>query len=206
MSDLSAHEAIMTLGRPIFTSKEIAAMTGRSPASISTSLKKLQEKEIIARVIRGVWANANDPRFNLLSIVPFLTQGHQTYISFITALHIHGIISQIPQVIYAASTMHTKVIKTPFATYSVHQISPPFFAGFNWHKGKENFLIATPEKALVDSLYLSSRRGRKFRYFPELSFSANFSFRKAREWTGLIKEERIKKYIYRKLEEMERQV
>jgi predicted transcriptional regulator of viral defense system len=194
----------MNFDRPIFTSREIAALSGRPLSSVSTTLKTLQEKKVITRIVRGVWANEKDSRFDLLSVVPFLTQGHQTYISFITALHLHGIISQIPKVIYAASTMHTKIFKTSVATYSIHQISPPFFDGFDWHKGKGNFLIAAPEKALIDSLYLSSRRSKRFRYFPELSFSKDFSFKKARKWTELSKEQRIRRYVLQELKEIQR--
>jgi hypothetical protein len=36
---------------------------------------------------------------------------------------------------------------------------------------------------LFDALYLSTRRGRRLRHFPELSWPANFSRRELREWT-----------------------
>lgn len=202
MSCLTVHESIMGLERPIFTTKEIASMTGRSVSSVSTTLKLLETKGIIVRMSNGLWANPKDHRFNVFSAVHFLLNGHQVYISFITALHIHEMISQIPKVIYAASTSHTKIVKTPLATYSFHKISSPFFAGFDWYKGKGDFLIALKEKALVDSLYISTRKGRKFGHFPELDLPGDFSFRKCREWADLIPSKRIRSNVLGKLEEI----
>jgi len=78
------------------------------------------------------------------------------------------VIGQIPQVITVASTGHTKVIKTPVGTFDVHQMSPDLFAGFDWD-GSGGYLLAEPEKAFVDCLYLASRKGRRFGNFPEIN-------------------------------------
>ena len=113
-------------------------------------------------------------------------------------------VSQIPKVIYAATTGHTKLIRTPVGTFSFHKISPPLFAGFDWYKNKESFLIASPEKALVDSLYIASRRGNRFGNFPELNFPKAFSFKKTEEWTELIKEQKIRSFVQNRLKEIEK--
>ncbi|MGB9004495.1 MAG: hypothetical protein WCB96_02100 [Candidatus Aminicenantales bacterium] len=120
--------------------------------------------------------------------------------SFISALHLHGIVGQIPRIVTLASPAHSKTIVTSLGTFSVHRIAPAFFAGFRWYKESGAFLVADPEKALVDSLYLSARKKRPYGHFPELDFPRLFSFKKAREWAERIPDERIRKNVEKKLE------
>jgi hypothetical protein len=120
-------------------------------------------------------------------------------VSFLSALHLHGIIGQVPQSVMLASTGHTKMIKTKLGIFSFHKISPGFFRGFDWYKGTGEFLIAEPEKALVDCLYLSARKKKQFGYFPELSFPKSFSFKKARRWAGDIPDKRLRVSVLGKL-------
>ena len=131
--------------------------------------------------------------------MPFLLPKNRSYVSFISALHLYGIIEQIPQVITLASTIHTKTISTKIGTFIIHQILPAFFDGFDWYRKTGDFLIAEPEKALIDSLYLSARKKKQFRYFPELFFPKSFSFKKAKGWAGKIPDVRIRSYVKKKL-------
>lgn len=124
----------------------------------------------------------------------------RAYVSFLSALHLYGIIEQIPQVVTIASTAHTKILTTKIGTFSVHRIAPSFFTGFNWYQKTGNFLIAEPEKALVDCIYLSARRKKQFGYFPELHFPETFSFKKVREWVEKIPSPKISVYVRKKFE------
>ena len=114
----------------------------------------------------------------------------------------HGIIEQIPQEITLASIVHTKKIHTKVGTFSIHHISPSFFDGFDWYKGDSNFLIAEPEKALIDSLYLSTRKKKQYGYFPELYFPKSFSFKKAARWIKKVSDPRIRSSVEKKLAEI----
>ena len=132
--------------------------------------------------------------------IPLLLPRHRAYVSFISALHLYGIIEQIPQVITLASTAHTKTIHTKIGTFSIHQITPLFFIGFNWYKGTGDFLIADPEKAFVDSLYLSACKKKQLGYFPELHFPKSFSFKKVKDWIKTIPDPKIRSYVQKKIE------
>ena len=112
---------------------------------------------------------------------------------------------QIPQVITLASTAHTSTLRTKAGVFSVHQISPALFDGFDWYKGEGSFLIAEPEKALLDSLYLSSRKKKQFGSFPELDFPPEFSFKKVVRWAERIPEKKIRLYVLEKLKALEKQ-
>lgn len=199
-------QAMQNLGRAVFTTKEIAALSGISVTAAGLTLKRMERRGIIGKAKRGIWYNPKQPRFSPFALVPFLAGTHQAYVSFLSALHLHGLISQIPELIYVATTGHTRTTSTPIGVYSFHRIHPAFFDGFEWYGGERDFLIATPEKALVDSLYVSSRRGRRFGHFPEIEIVPGFSFRRAWDWTKRIPEPRIRVYVSRRLRQLQDEV
>jgi hypothetical protein len=184
----------------VFTTREIALLAGGSLSAVSHSLKRMERQGIVRGVLRGLWCDPSDPRFTPFLLVPFLAGGHQAYVSFLSALNLHGMIEQIPHSVFCATTGHTRLKRTPVGTFSFHRIHPNFFAGFDWYRGGREFLIATPEKALVDSLYLSSRRGKQFRFFPEIEFGREFRFREVQRWAKQIPDPRIRKYVQERLQ------
>lgn len=185
--------------RPIFTTAELSAFSGKSLSTTVQALNYLQKQGAVLKVYRGIWAQVTDKPLSPYSIIPFLFPRHRAYVSFISALHLYDIIEQIPQVITLASTSHSRIIVTKLGTFSVHQIAPPFFAGFDWYKNSGDFLIAEPEKALVDCLYLSACKKKQFSYFPELHFPQSFSFKKAKEWIKKIPNSRARTFASKKL-------
>jgi len=187
------------LNRPVFTTREAAMLSGSSLSNASKKLKTLEKSGLVLKVSRGIWAETGNERLSPYSIIPLLLPKNRAYVSFISALYLHGIIEQIPQEITLASTIHTKKIHTKIGTFSIHRIIPSFFDGFDWYRGNGNFLIADPEKALVDSLYLSARKKKQFSYFPELYFPKSFSFKKAINWIKKIPDPRIRSSVEKKL-------
>ena len=190
------------LSRPVFTTREAAILSGSSLSNASKMLKTLERKGLVFKIARGIWAETGNEKLSPYSIIPFLLPRNRVYVSFISALHLYGIIEQIPQEITLAATVHTKKIHTKLGTFSIHRITPLFFDGFDWYKGEGSFLIAEPEKALIDSLYLSTRKKKQFGYFPELYFPKLFSFKKAIEWIKKIHDPRIRSSVGEKLVEI----
>lgn len=190
---------IKQLRRPVFTTRELALLSGKSLSAVTQALNFLEREELIVKIYRGIWAEAGSKRLSPYIAIPFLFPRHRAYVSFISALHLYGIIEQIPQIITLASTTHTKTICTKIGTFSVHRIAPSFFDGFGWYKGTGDFLIAEPEKALIDCLYLSACKGKQFGYFPELHFPKSFSFKKTKEWAGKIPDLKISSYVMKRL-------
>jgi len=191
---------IKKLKKPVFTTFEVSALSGKSLSVVTQSLNHLAKIGLVLKVYRGVWAEAGNESLSPYAAIPYLFSRQRAYVSFLSALHLHGIIEQIPQTITLASTVHTKTIHTKLGVFSVHRISPKFFKGFDWYKGENGFLIACPEKALVDSLYLSAHRKKQFVHFPELHFSKSFGFKKAREFVNSIPNSKIRPYVLKKLE------
>ncbi len=191
---------IKRLKRPIFTTSEVSLISGKSLSATVQALNVLEQQGLIFKVYRGVWAEVGSKDISPYKVVPYLFLKQRVYVSFISALHLHGMIEQIPQVVTIASTGHTKVIHTNLGVFSLHRIAADFFSGFNWYQDRGDFLIAEPEKALVDSLYISSCKKKQFGYFPELHFSKNFSFSKLKKWVKKIPSVRSRSYVEKKVE------
>ena len=192
------------LGHRIFTTHEISISSGKSLSVVTQSLNNLVREGALAKICRGVWMQEGNEAVSPYAVIPYLFSRHRAYISFISALHLHGIIEQIPQVTTLASTDHSRTIRTKVGFFQTHHIAPSFFAGFGWYKGNASFLIAEPEKALVDSLYLSAHKKRRFGYFPELHFPASFSFKRAEAWVNKINSSAARVCVKKKLKAIKR--
>lgn len=198
MSKHSIMSFIRKLDRPVFTTHELSALSGKSLSTVTQSLNYLRKVGLILKIYRGIWAEAKYQQLSPYTVVPFLLPSHRAYVSFISALHLHGIIEQIPQEITLASTCHSKRVTTGIGAFSIHRITPLFFKGFGWYKGTGSFLIAEPEKALVDSFYISACRKKQFGFFPELHFPKSFSMRKVKDWVKKIPDVKIRSYVLKK--------
>ncbi len=195
---------IKQIGRPVFTTREIATVSGKSSSVVTQSLGHLKKHGLLLKVCRGVWAETGHPSLSPYAVIPFLSFRHRAYVSFLSALHLHGVMEQIPQVIMLASTAHTRTLRTKLGTFAVHRISPKLFKGFDWYGSQESFLIACPEKALVDSLYLSACKKKQFGNFPELSLKRPFSFKKAYAFAGEIPNGKVRSFVLKRLRELNR--
>jgi predicted transcriptional regulator of viral defense system len=205
-SRLNTAQAISAVGSSVFTTHQIALLRDSSLSAASQALTRMEQKGLVKKVTRGIWCIPDDPRFSLYALVPLLAGGHRAYVSLISALHIHDLIEQIPDTIFAITTGHPRLRETTVGTFSYHRVHPHFFAGFEWYGKRQDFLLATPEKAIVDSLYLSSRKGKRFRFFPEIDLGAEFSFKRAHQWAERIEHDPwTREYVLQKLDDLERE-
>jgi predicted transcriptional regulator of viral defense system len=160
------------LNRPgfvVFTTRDFAAAGELSVAAASHRLARLAKSGSLTRVVRGVWANTAHPHFHPLACVPYLLENEQGYVSFLTALHLHGVIAQIPATIQVATTGHTRRLESPVGTYEFLKVKPELMKeGVDWSDTRQPYLIATAEKALLDVFYVSTRKNRRFSRLPEL--------------------------------------
>ena len=196
---------IKKLKRPVFTTHELSAISARSPSVVTQALNNLVRDGFVDKIYRGIWAEKGERPISPYAIVPFLFPRARAYVSFLSALHLYGIIEQIPQVITLASTTHARTIKTKIGAFHVHRISPSFFTGFKWYREEGDFLIAEPEKALIDSLYISAYKNKRFSHFPELRFPKTFSARKTMAWVGKIPTPKTRVCVVEKLQSLLRQ-
>ena len=123
----------------------------------------------MTRLTRGVWAQPAHPRFTPTAAVPLLLGNEQGYVSFLSAMHLHGLISQIPGSIEIATTGHTRQLDTPVARYEFLRIQPAMMRqGIAASATEPPYNLATAAKALIDTLYIATRKRRRFASLPEV--------------------------------------
>jgi len=153
----------------IFTTRDYANHQKLSISAASKKLSRLRKNKLLTHVTKGVWANTRHPYFHPASCVPYLLNNESGYVSFLTALHFHGLLSQIPKTIQVATTGHSRTLDSAVAYYEFIQIKPELMQKqLTWSETQLPYLLATAEKALLDVLYISTRKNRRFISLPEL--------------------------------------
>lgn len=181
---------------PVFTTAQVASAASISVAVASRDLAKLEEEGMVTRVRRGLWVITTHPDFSPYAVVPHLfTEGEDGYVSLLSALNLHGMIEQIPRVVQVMTTTQRARLKTPVGTYEFHQIQPDLFDGFGPYRRTGSFDIATPEKALFDTLYLSARKGRRFAHLPEVELPRDFSRSDVEAWIARVSHDPLRRAI-----------
>jgi len=192
---------------PVFSTAEVAKRAGIALANASADLMDLEKHGMVARIRRGLWAVPSHPDFSPYAVVPHLfTDPRAGYVSLLSGLNLHGMIEQIPQVVHIVTTSQRPVLRTPVATYTFYRIGKALFGGFKAYRRTGSFDIATPEKAVFDTLYFSARKGRRFAFLPEVELPAGFSSREVEHWTSLIGHAPLRTAVQRRWEALTRRV
>ncbi len=179
MNAASALAHLRGLGKAVVTTGD-AALAFRAERSAATqTLKRLATAGLLKRIRHGLWAT--DVNLDPLLLPEYLTAPFPSYVSFQSALFFHGMVSQIPNVIYVASLAQTRTVRTSLGTYSIHRLGPSFFGGYDTVK-TSGIRLATPEKALLDTLYLTPARSRLFAHLPEVELPEHFDCDRAGYW------------------------
>jgi predicted transcriptional regulator of viral defense system len=168
----------------IFTTREFARLAGISLGAASKRLTRLSGSSAsLVQLTRGVWANRDHPHFNVLACVPVLLGSEQGYVSFLSALHLHDAISQIPGSVQVATTGHGRLARTPVGAFEFFRLKPEMFLdGIDWNDAPKPCRVASVEKAMLDTLYIATRKSRRFASLPELTLAeAGFSMRRYRQ-------------------------
>ena len=194
MKPTDAFGDLLRLQRPIIETREAAVRLGVSVSRASQLLRLLEESGLVRRLRRGLWALR--PTVDPFSVPPYLTAPFPAYVSFWSALARHGMIEQVPRQIFVASLDRTQRITTTVGTYSIHHLAPELFDGFG---GSEEIgYVATPEKALFDTVYLGAPRGSQVLQ-PELELPDRFQEKKLDEWTSRVARPRLRTLVSRGL-------
>ena len=123
---------------------------------------QLIKKGYIVRVKKGlyVWGEQLDFEGYSKEILANLIYG-PSYISLESALSFHGLIPERVETVTSVTFKKNKMFKTPVGSFEyAHLYKGAYAAGVNLHviNQTENYLIASPEKALLDYIALRVRR------------------------------------------------
>jgi len=178
MTLMEAFTKLKSTGQKTFQSSDVVALLNIHPSHASTLLRRLSKYGQMVQVKRGLWAFTEGIDF--FALASQITAPLPCYISLQTALYHHGMISQIPSVIYCVSLARTKPVETPIGVYSIHHISEDFYFGHE-STGSGGARMATPEKALLDFLYFRPAKSRLFAALPEIELPHQFDIAAAQE-------------------------
>lgn len=196
MKPTDALAILRRLGVPAIDTADAAAALGLTTTAASKQLARLARAGLLRPVRQGTWwlEDELDP----LRLPEYLTAPFPAYVSLQTALHRHGMIEQIPEVVYAVSLGKTQRLTTKVGTFSVHHVAPGVFGGFV--ETPRDAKLATPEKALFDFAYLSSGRSRLFTSLPELELPRGFKRKELGRWLAKIPSDRSRTLTSKKLD------
>lgn len=142
----------------IFHFNHLKLITGMNNHALRVALKRLNDKKLIKRICRGYYGN---PFFmpTLEEISAYIYR--PSYISLESALSRYGILSQIPQILTCVTTKLPSIFNTSLGVIEYRQVKKDYFFGFI----KEgSYLIAEPEKAILDLFYLEGDKETVRRY------------------------------------------
>jgi predicted transcriptional regulator of viral defense system len=173
---------LVRMGKTVITTGDAALHLRMRRSAASRALGRLAAAGLVLPVRHGLWSL--DPGIDPLLLPEHLTAPYPSYVSLLSALSLHGMISQVPRVVYVASLAPTRRLVTRVGVFSVHRVGPRLFGGFE--TTEKGVRLATAEKALVDTLYLAPARSRLFAALPEVELPRGFSAREAKRWVARI--------------------
>ncbi len=165
-----------------FTTRDAATLLEVSISAAAKLLERLAVVGLVVRVMRGRWVIPD--KFNRLCLPEFVA-GQPAYVSLQSALSYHGMIDQIPSAVYGMTCGRGGHVVTPLGQVSLHHVQPDFFTGYDTPTEISWLKIATPEKAIVDILYLRMTSLGDFKGLPEVEWPKNFKWGVARKFARL---------------------
>ncbi|OGT31202.1 MAG: hypothetical protein A3E87_04795 [Gammaproteobacteria bacterium RIFCSPHIGHO2_12_FULL_35_23] len=198
MNLLTAYQKLKVLA-PTFLTKEAAGILNVSANHAAVILSRLAKQNTVVHLARGRWVYSDS--VDLLLLPSILVHPMMAYVSLYSALYYHGMIEQIPHTIFAISNGKTKVFETPLGKVSIHSINPVLFTGYEIY-GKNSVLMAIPEKALFDTLYLMPAKSNLFKRLTEMELPEGFRFELFDAWLKQVKNNSRCKIIEKNLQKI----
>ena len=166
------------ISSPVFTSKEVKSVFF-AERNILVQIAFWVKKGYIRRVEKGVYLLAKKEK----EIDPMALAGKiyaPSYLSLEFALNYYGIIPDIPGMYTSVTARKTKNFSNVFGKYHFYTVKPELFTGYTARELRGTFFdIATPEKALMDFLYLHQKKLiAKNDFWREMRIDEDFNFDK----------------------------
>ena len=194
MKPTDAYADLLRLNRPVVETREAATRLGLSVPAASQQLRSLERSGIVRRLRRGLWLLR--PDIEPFALPAYLTAPLPAYVSLWSALARHAMIEQVPRQVYVASLSRTQQVRTSIGDFSIHHLAPELFGGYAPIDGGGH--LATPEKALFDTIYMLTPRGGQAR-LPELELPGGFDEGELDDWTHRIHPPRLRTMVSRGL-------
>jgi predicted transcriptional regulator of viral defense system len=142
---------LLSADSPFFTTSSFQAIFGASRESTRTIAARLVKRGVLTRIRRDLYALLNS-KYSLFSLGNALCQ--PSVISLESALNYWGLIVQVPQIIFSTA-LRSYRYEADNTTFVYRRMAPQLMR-FGQVK-IEDFYIADPEKAFLDTLYMRTK-------------------------------------------------
>ena len=136
-------------GRYVFTIRDLSRVLGSSREVASVYAHRMKAKGLIYDVEKGKFSLGEDPFLVASQVVS------PSYLSFSTALYLHGRMQQVIDRIYAVTSRKRNDLNFMGTDIEFIRFSPERIFGYRRHRKRDSYIfLADLEKAAVDSLYM----------------------------------------------------
>lgn len=138
-------------GKKLFTVTELANVANTSPQALNVELSRLKKRGVIEHYTQGKYGLPKE--INQIDLLKSIDS--RAYITSMSALFYHGLITQVPKKITCFTNRRhnrSRIRQTPMGYYVFICVS-----GAIYNFPTED-LIATPEQALLDYVYVMRRK------------------------------------------------
>lgn len=140
----------------VFTIHDILPIYKGKISAVSHALMQLTKHGLLTKIKRGVWSCNSAADFRLEEVLSVAVAPWPAYLSLYSALAEYGFIAEIPQIIYGISLYKATRIKSQIGTIVLKQLPEKYFWGYSLKRFNKSLIpIADPEKAILDTFYLS---------------------------------------------------
>lgn len=151
LKPLLVREQLLKKRIEMFTPLEFGRIFNLPDYKTKYFLEKWANEELLTRLKKGIYTLKTD----LPAEEEIANRLYKpSYLSFEYALSYYNILPEMPYAITSATTKSTRTFTADNKTFSYFKIKRNAYIGYTLvSEEKKSFLIATPEKALVDYLY-----------------------------------------------------
>ena len=143
-------ETLQRIDKIYYTIADLRKITRLSTNSLYVVLSRLVRRKSLIRLTSGVFMVSD--KYNQIDVAANMLY-QPSYLSFESALSRYGILSQVPYALTFATTKKTLSKKMDGVAVEYRMLKKSLFFGF---ERSGLLFIATPEKALLDTLYFAS--------------------------------------------------
>jgi predicted transcriptional regulator of viral defense system len=153
---------------------QLGKQLGLKDATIDAYISRFLKYKEIYRLKNGLYVSKDffEINKNDISYLFYLANIIRTpsYVSSWAALQYYNLVTEAIRSITSVTLKVTRNYQTKISNFAYQSIKKNLFSGFSLSKGKFNFYIASPSKALFDLLYFRTRqfRGVKLESIKEL--------------------------------------
>lgn len=190
-------QLLETFKEPIFSLQDLALIGQKN---IPSQLSALTQSGDFIRLKNGLYV-INSRKDDVASEHIAFRMYEPSYVSLEWALHRHGLMPDITYNVTSITTKTTRTFKNVFGSFIYKNIKRDLFFGYEKKEDKpgQTYLLAEPEKALLDYLYLNLSRLRGADDLEELRLNPftvkELNAKKLREYAAVFNNKKLNEIV-----------